>query len=298
MANVKLTKPTVPLSVVANGEVDGVEMGVLSDGTPFLGARGLARVCGVAPSAIIQFANDWSADSTKPRDQKIATILATHGVKVDRLFIPLSHQGKPLSAFPEAVCVAIIQYYAFELQREAAQTALYTLARRSLREFIYSALGYDPGNKVPAQWKQLNDRMILNTAPRGYFSVFKEISDLMISAIQFGMNVDSHTLPDGSVGLAWAKHWNEQNLGAKFGERIRHPHVFPEYWPQAAAEIECWVYPLPVLGEFKVWLQEIYLPEKYPKYIDRKVKDGAIEASRATLLLSAFRAGQDPDDET
>ncbi len=69
MASVKLTKPTVPVTVVANGEVDGVEMGVLSDGTPFLGARGLARVCGVAPSVIIEWASEWTADSTKPRDR-------------------------------------------------------------------------------------------------------------------------------------------------------------------------------------------------------------------------------------
>ncbi len=123
------------------------------------------------------------------------------------------------------------------------------------------------------------------------FSHFKEISDLMISAIQFGMTIDQHTMPDGSVGIMWAKHWNSNGLAQRHGERARHPHLFPDYWAQAAAEIECWVYPLPALGDFKVWLQEVYLPEKYPAYIAKKTREGAIDASRATLLLSALSSG-------
>ncbi len=52
------------------------------------------------------------------------------------------------------------------------------------------------------------------------------------------------------------------------------------------------------LGEFKVWLQEVYLPEKYPAYVAKKTREGAIDASRATLLLSALSPGaNDEEDE-
>ena len=43
-------------------EVDELEMGVLEDGTPFLTGRGLARACGVPPSAIIQQAATWDSE--------------------------------------------------------------------------------------------------------------------------------------------------------------------------------------------------------------------------------------------
>lgn len=296
MAKVELQRVAMPLTVVANREVDGIEMGVLSDGTPFLGARGLARICGVAPSVIIEFANEWSATSTKPRDVKINQILAQNGTTVTELFKSLTHEGSKLSAFPDSVCIAVLEYYAFEQGRPSAQTAFRTLARRSLREFIYTALGYDPAKAVPLEWREFHDRMTLNTVPRGYFNVFREISELAVSAIQHGLRFDSHTLPDVSVGLSWASHWKNINGDVVHGARQKHPHAFPSYFPQSQADVDAWVYPLPALGEFRVWLQEVYLPEKFPRYIQGKVKSGALHASRAELLLTAVIPGDDDEE--
>lgn len=297
MANVALQRVSMPLTVVANREVDGIEMGVLSDGTPFLGARGLARICGVAPSVIIEWANEWSPTSTKPRDLRIKEILAQNGVQITELFRSVMHDGKPLSAFPDTVCIAVIEYYAFVQPRPQALTAFRTLARRSLREFIYTALGYDPGKTVPGPWIEYHDRMMLNSVPRGFFSVFRELGEVAVSAIQHGLRFDSHTLPDISVGRIWAAHWKQIDGDVRFGPRQRHPHVFPSYFPQAQADVEPWVYPLPALGEFRVWLQEVYLPEKYPTYIAGKVKAGALAASRAELLLKAVNSTDDGDDD-
>ena len=40
-------------------EIDNISMGVLPNGETFLSLQGLAKFCGVAPSAIIQLAQDW-----------------------------------------------------------------------------------------------------------------------------------------------------------------------------------------------------------------------------------------------
>jgi hypothetical protein len=41
-------------------------------------------------------------------------------------------------------------------------------------------------------------------------------------------------------------------------------------------------------------MQEIYLPEKFPKYIAGKVKAGAILPSRAEILLKAVQLEDAP----
>lgn len=64
-------------------------------------------------------------------------------------------------------------------------------------------------------------------------------------------------------------------------------HVYPPDYPQAASDRQAWMYPADALGRFRAWLDEVYLPEKYPEYIKRKVKSGALPASRAELLLAA-----------
>ncbi|MEZ8035559.1 hypothetical protein, partial [Vibrio crassostreae] len=42
-------------------EVDNISMGVLPNGETFLSLQGLAKFCGLAPSSVIQLAQDWSA---------------------------------------------------------------------------------------------------------------------------------------------------------------------------------------------------------------------------------------------
>jgi hypothetical protein len=59
-------------------ERDGVDMGVLSDGTAFLSGRGLARLCGVSVSVIAELLADWNHAAKKPRIRKIKEILAGH----------------------------------------------------------------------------------------------------------------------------------------------------------------------------------------------------------------------------
>lgn len=275
----------VETKAVVAREIDGLEMGVLEDGTPFLSSRALARLCGVVPSAILGWLPTLDGASDKPRDRKLREVLAAQSYAG-----PITIKHPNLNAHPDAVCMAVLEYYAFEAGPGITPQALAAyrfLARRSLREFIYSSVGYDPSNRVPQRWIQFHDRMMLNVVPRGYFSVFKEIADIVVSAIQQGLEVDAHTVPDISVGVSWGKHWEERGGDRLFGQRVKYPHKYPDYFPQSQVAIEAWIYPLSALSEFRVWMQEVYLPEKYPAYIKRKVNAGALAASRAELLLAA-----------
>jgi hypothetical protein len=277
--------------VILIREADGIEMGVLQDGTPFLTTTGLAHVCGVSKSVISEWVKEWSWQSMRPRDQKIAEILRSHGYTEAGVYIdtPNAH------AHPEAVCMALIEYYAFwsDKTNDVAKLAMRALARLTFRRLVHSALGFDPEQKLNAHWRQFHDRVTLNAAPAGYFSVFREMSDIMVTAINNGMTMDSHTVPDISVGQAWSKYWDAENMTAHWGERHKWPHLYPDYFPQAkAGSAEAFIYPLAALGEFRSWLHDTYLPEKFPKYLHYKVNKGALPESSARMLLLAVTPKQ------
>jgi hypothetical protein len=276
-------------------EVDGIQMGVLSDGTPYLTARGLARMCGVDHAALIRLANNWDDEKTKPRGKKIAELLASQGHNGEHLYRRTKGASGETHAYVDAVCMAVLEYYAFEATQGSSETALRNfrlLARYSFRQFIYNRVGYDPTKRIPDSWKNFHERVILNdSVPANYFSVFREIADLVIHMIQAGITIDDHTVPDGSVGGMWSKYWISSGFDVKYkdyGVRKKHPHFFPDWFPQAAANpIEAWIYPTMALGDFRIWLYDIYIPKNFPGYIDRKVKSGVFLPSHAELVIEA-----------
>lgn len=273
-------------------EADGIEMGVLGDGTPFLTGRGLAVVCGVASKSILDWGEEAPRMGDKFRGGKMAELLAAQGFEGDYFFQRITFRGQQANAYPDSVCMAFLEYYAFEAGKrstEEAKNNYRILARKTLREFIYTTVGYDPQNIVPAEWKHFHDRLTLNSVPRGYFSVFSETAHIVVSAIREGLTVDSHTVPDISVGRVWSKYWNDQNLAKTYGNRIQYHHEYPDYFPQSEANksIYAYLYPIDALGLFRKWLQMSYLPEKFPSYLKRKIKQGVLPASSAELLIKA-----------
>jgi hypothetical protein len=52
-------------------------------------------------------------------------------------------------------------------------------------------------------------------------------------------------------------------------------------------DINPFIYPIESLGIFRTWLNSEYLPQQFPNYLQRKVKQGAIPATSAELLLRA-----------
>jgi hypothetical protein len=192
------------------------------------------------------------------------------------------------------VCLAILEYYAFEAGancRQAAHDNFRLLAGHALREFIYKEVGYDPAHAKIEFWRQFHDRVSLtyDATPTGYFSVFKEISHIIVTIGQAGAKIDDKFVPDVSVGQHWARYWDENSLDKKYGVSRRYHHTYPNYFPQAASNPQpARCYPESALGEFRAWLRENYIGGgKLQNYLKDQVKQKKISPSFAQLAVSA-----------
>lgn len=277
----------VATTVVAANDVQGIEMGVLSDGTTYLTGRALAKLCGTAVSTIINQKDEWAAGK---RENKLARKLLSEGFNAPELCFPVKHKSVDALGYPEAVVMSFLDYYAHDSPSpsEIARQNFRVFGRAGLRIFVYTQLGYDPSRAVPAQWREFHDRLLLASCPAGYFMIFQETSAFVLNAIRNGLRVDEHTIPDISMGKAWSEFWKEKGFEALHGERIKHEHNYPDYFPQARSNPQHpWVYPNKALGDFRDWMQREYIAKKFPKYIDTKVQKGMLPQTVADLLLAA-----------
>ena len=277
------------LGIEIQRDVNGIEMGVLENGIPYLTQRGLSGITGIARNAIQTITKEWEDhwnDTVlgKDRFSFFKQYLNSKGFNEPRLHLESLQNGVVHYAYPDIVCMAFLEYYAFESKADSA-TALENYRRFAaygLRTFIYDALQYVPSDK----WKYYNDRVSLlkDSAPTGYFTIFKETTGLIVDLISADLTVNDKTLPDISVGQAWAKHWKENGLAASYGERIPYEHNYPDYYPQALSNPQKPnAYPDGALPAFRQWFRQVYLLTKFPKYILTKANllpGGAEEALR------------------
>ncbi len=79
-------------------------------------------------------------------------------------------------------------------------------------------------------------------------------------------------------------------MDAKFGERQKYPHNYPDSHPQSRANPHhSWCYPLAALGAYRVWLQDVYIERgKFAGYLDGKVKKGDLALSVAQLAITTL----------
>lgn len=290
------------LAIQKQIEIDGVGMGVFSNGVTFLTGRGLARFCGVTHKVIQDLSEEWANDPPPPRASRIKSLLLEQGVSVENPYLEIVQRNVSVFTYPEAICLAVLEYYAFDAGpnvKEEAQKNYRLLARKGLRDFIYAQLGYDPARAVPDIWKQFHDRVSLtyNSVPNGFFSVFKEIADMIVTLGQGGLHIDSKFVPDISVGKTWSRYWDMNKLDVRFQPRQRYDHEYPDYFPQADSNPqEAWCYPEAALGEFRRWFREIYIGGgKFAKYLDEKVKQRQLPASFAQLAIRAYGLEDDED---
>jgi hypothetical protein len=287
------------LQISAEREVDGILMGVLSDGTPYLNIRGLAKMCGVDHTSILDITARWQSAPLRPREAKIRELVRAQGGDDSIVFIATNMNGTIHHAIPAAVCMAILEYYAFEakgVDNTKSANSYRLLARRGFQDFIYAQVGYNPSGAPDIAWKQFHDRVSLSyhTVPDGYFSVFKEIADMQVTLIRAGASLGEDFIPDISVGIHWGKHWTSNNLGVVYGaERQKYDHSYPSYFPQSASNPQpAYCYPDEALAEFRDWFRKEYINKKMPTYLLGKVKDGQITAPAATAALEAFTPKQ------
>ncbi len=288
----KVTGPQMDLFVDKEKEIDGVGMGVLSDGTAYLTGRGLARLCGMPNARIVELGQNWNIASTNAMAEGVKQNLRAKGITVEKPYIEIKQRGGVFYAYSDAVCLAVLEYYAFDQPTEEAKRNFRILAGKALHDFIYTQVGYDPSNHVPEIWRQFHDRVSLtyNSVPEGYFCVFKEISDIIVHLGQSGLAIDSSFVPDISVGIHWGKHWGDRELEEKYGERVKFQHNYPEYFPQAASNPqEPWCYPEMALGEFKRWIRESYIKGgRFKKYLTDQATKKLLPPSFSELALAAY----------
>lgn len=132
-------------------------MGILKDGTPYLTMTGLAKLCGVEPSALWAFTSKWNPEDNKPRTVFIADILFQQGYDIRTLFTRVtSDKGVETHAYPDYVCMAILEYYALEAKRfdnTIARENYRKLASYTLRKMIYDQLGINTQDRITKSWQ-------------------------------------------------------------------------------------------------------------------------------------------------
>lgn len=98
--------------------------------------------------------------------------------------------------------------------------------------------------------------------PKGYWCIFEEIGKLMRNLEANNVSLHDRATIDVSVGLAWCR-WlrEEKNYDTSTFEQYIH------YYPDNRGERLANVYPYELLGTFHQWLEDTYIPEKFPKYV-------------------------------
>ncbi|AZD67602.1 hypothetical protein SAMN04489802_2810 [Pseudomonas chlororaphis] len=283
------------LGVEVQRDVNGIEMGVLENGIPFLTQRGLALVTGAHRSAIQDITQEWEDHFddevlTKDRISFVKQYLSERGFTDRKLYIETMRDGSPHYAYPDIVCMAILEFYAFESRttNQVAIDSYRSFAAYGLQKFIYDSLNYTPGDR----WQFHHERVSIlnNAAPIGYFIVFNEITGLIVDLINADLTVNHKTIPDISVGQMWAKHWKEFNYSSIFGDRVPCQHNYPARYPQSKSNPqEASAYPNHALAEFRRWFRYDYLVTKFPEYILKKatmLKGGKDEAIQIGTMYS------------
>lgn len=265
----------LPLGIDKETDIEGIGMGVLSDGTPYLNQRGLAALCGVQNAHIGTISSQWDDEPKKPRIATIQGILYEAGAEPMRPHIEVVHKGVVHYCYPAEVCLAVLEYYALDAGanvRPEARKNFRLLAGSKLKELIYSQVGYDPTGGAAEPLRKWHERIELNhqSAPEGYFSIFNEAHTVIYELIMAGAEIGEKMVPDISIGIHWAKHWDANGLREKYGDRAKFPHRYPDDHPQARSNPQvanC--YPLDALGEYRRWLQKEYLGGgKFKNYLN------------------------------
>lgn len=282
-----MTKSDLPAPLV-HRDIDGLEMGVLPDGTAYLSARALARLCGVSHVALIQWKYDINAVSG--RDAKVREALRRRGYHEAELFTEVLVRGAPTRAYPSVVCTAVLEYYAREAKNEQAIEAMCRLIDGGLRTLIYQSLDLDEDAVSGDPFLDFQQRLLDNPAPPGYFNVIAEMARLVLVAARNGLQSNWSTVPDISAGKAWGRYWEANGLAEQYGERTKYPHHYPSHYPQSESNPQAAnAYPLEALGAFQIWLQTTYTTTHFPKYLMEKARKGAIGREEATALIALIQ---------
>ena len=262
------------IGVEVQREVNGVEMGVLENGIPFLTLQGLAKIAGVSQREISELNRQWEEHFGDPillkqRPSFIKELLVNHGYNERKLYIETAKDLAPHHAYPDVVCMAVLEHHAFEAKGGRNPIAIENfrrLAAYGLQRLIYEALNYAPVDR----WRYYHERVshLRNSNPDGFFIVFHEVSSAIVDLINANLAVNRYTINDRSIEQRWAAYWKSADHDVIYGERRQYEYTHPSYHLQIDNDPQKpWAYPAAALAEFRRWLKHEYLPTKFPKYL-------------------------------
>ncbi|MCI5220005.1 MAG: hypothetical protein D3914_12660 [Candidatus Electrothrix sp. LOE2] len=276
---------------------DGIEMGVLENGMPYLSQRGLVKMAGIPRTTFQNFSLNWPSIKETETGKDINKLLLQSGYDEDDLFIKIEVNGQVTYAYTEPVVLAILEYYAFDAEKksEVAQNSYRILTKAGFRLFVYQYTGYTPQHNQLDSWQHFHDRvdLVFDNVPSGYYCIFREIAGMVVSLIRKNVPISDKIIPDISVGKCWSTHWNNNNLSIQFGDRIKYEHNYPEYYPQAKSNPQpAFAYPNESLHIFRNWFETTYIYTKYPKYILGQKKKGSIGGEIADRAIKIMQITQ------
>ncbi|MEG4293609.1 KilA-N domain-containing protein [Microcoleus sp. C2C3] len=102
------------------------------------------------------------------------------------------------------------------------------------------------------------------TLPPGKWCIFEEIGKLMRKLEAKNILLHDRSTIDISVGRAWCFWLRENQFDTEFEQYTHH-------YPDQRGEQLANVYPYDLLGKFHQWLEDTYIPEKFPEYVRKFV---------------------------
>ncbi|HCR2981069.1 TPA: hypothetical protein ON183_005599 [Serratia marcescens] len=260
---------------------DGFEVGVMSDGTPYLTASSLAFICGSARSNIITLVSDWQNMRHNPRGQAISQIIIRNGGDPSQsLHKEIRVKGTVYHAIPADICMAVLEYFAFDSksQSDIARDNYRNLATQSLKEFIYKRTGYKATGALPAHLA----RYTKNRAkiPYTHFSMLNEITLSLIAPLEeAGYTLPDNLIPDISEGrmfCAWLR--KNRNVEPKNFPRYKHEYL-------DGRVVDACLYPIEFMDDFRRHFHEEWLAKRAPDYF--KERDSLALEFVESLMLPA-----------
>lgn len=102
--------------------------------------------------------------------------------------------------------------------------------------------------------------------PKGTWCIFEEISKLMRDLEAKDVVLPDQATIDISVGMAWC-YWLREKENYDTSSLEQYIHYFPDKRGAKLAN----VYPFELLGKFRQWLEDNYIPDKFPSYVRKFV---------------------------
>ncbi|MDA0673529.1 MAG: hypothetical protein O3C67_07470 [Cyanobacteria bacterium] len=270
-----------PLEVIQSIEVAGfpIEVGLLRDGTPFLSGRGLAKACGISNSTLVGWGELTPQPGEKYRAGKMANLLASYGYTGDRFFVRVASGvamgSKPqVSAYPYQVCMAFLDYYAFEAHKEEARNSLRILSEKQLPQFIYEAIGYPSAPSPTVVPNAHREPPLRGPIPEGYFSVFHLTARGAVRTLPTPSGFPRPLFSYTQIERAWHRYWDIHTLWRDHGPRRTYLRRCLDVVPHRTVDgyVKTYLYPLAALEAFQRWLNWDYIPDRFPSYRQRKLE--------------------------